>query len=299
MAAFPHVDPTLALEVQSALLAIRDHASSIELNQSLRCDTTSRLAELAVEARTNGLFAGFRSARSYSSVRTKQEVAGFLRRGGLSDDLHCIRGDTLYEDIECPTGYYKVTMEEFDMSCELAGLECKEEHECYCQPCVKAFEVDVYQLQVSDPSMLADLTTSNVTRVTEGCEKMSVCGVVQQTKTIVLHVVDNLERENPTVKVIMHLSDRDVFPEAKPLGAHTYEILWSNKMVEIAIMEVFFDDEQIPESPLRIQVVERNCNVDYEGLSKIPSKNGECECGDATVEIDGKCVDVAIFAIVG
>lgn len=292
MAALPHVDSTLALEVQNALLSIRDHASSIELNQSLRCDTTARIAQLASDARAKGLFTAFRTARSYSEVRTKQEAAGFLRRDSALEDLHCIRGDTLYEDIACPAGYYKVTKEEFDLSCELAGLECKEGYECFCQPCVKAFEVDVYQVQSSDVTMMTGL-------VTEGCQKMTVCGTVQQTKTIVLHIVDNLERQHPKISVVMHLSDKDVYLKATPLGAHMYEILWSHEKVGVGIMEIFFDDQQIPESPLRVQVIERDCDIDFGGKSKSANSNGKCVCGANKFEIDGSCVDVAIFAIVG
>ena len=96
--ALDHVNREVAAEVQAALLALRDHATSLELNKTLRCDTTPEIAELAMAATQSGKLIGFRTARSYDIVRTKQEAAGFLQKND-DGDLHCIRGDTLYDDL--------------------------------------------------------------------------------------------------------------------------------------------------------------------------------------------------------
>ncbi|CAB9509368.1 activated protein kinase catalytic subunit alpha-1 [Seminavis robusta] len=291
VAALDHVDPSVAIEVQEALFAIRDHAMSLEINNSIRCDTTARIAQLAVNATTSGRFVGFRTARSYFQVRTKQEAAGFIQPDkDKAGDLHCIRGDTLYQDIECPTGHYKVTEDEFNRSCELVGLPCKDGYECYCQPCVQAFEVDVYNY-----SSVGETTGKKQ----QGCDKMSLCGEVQQIKEIVLHMFDNLERADPTIHVIMHLTDRDDILKATKLGNHTYEIRWSENKVGVGIVEIFFDGKQIPESPLRVQVVTRDCEIDYSGRGMTVVEDGNCHCGDNTIEVGEECVDVAVFAIVG
>lgn len=310
VAALPHVDPTLAKEVQDALLAIRDHELSISMNDYLRCDTTGRIAELAREATRRGSFVGFRTARSYFQVRTKQEAAGFIRPGTEIGDLRCIRGDTLYQDIECPADHYKVTEEEFDLSCEMAGLSCKDEYECFCQPCIKAYQVDIYQYSNanhSEANLLLDGQTQNSSSANssatgshqQGCAKMSLCGLVEQRHKLVFHMVDNKERDNPEIEIIMHLTDRDVELEATQIGHHLYEIVWSDNRIGVGIMEVFFDGEQIPESPIRAQVIPRDCEADNGVSGMIANSNGECVCGENTVDIGGKCVEMSVFAIAG
>ena len=93
-----HVSQDVSIEVQDALLALRDHATMVEFKKNLRCDTTPELAELALHATQAGMLTGFRNARSYFMVRTKQEAAGFLRKDE-KDKLYCIRGETLYQDV--------------------------------------------------------------------------------------------------------------------------------------------------------------------------------------------------------
>ena len=51
---------------------------------------------------------------------------------------------------------------------------------------------------------MQDSLTRNV-RV-EGCSKMSLCGSVEQAKTIRFRLVDNKKRENAKVEVKMHLA---------------------------------------------------------------------------------------------
>ena len=61
VAALDHVSRDVAKEVQVALLALRDHATSLKLNENLRCDTTPEIAELAFSASQAGLLVGFRT----------------------------------------------------------------------------------------------------------------------------------------------------------------------------------------------------------------------------------------------
>ena len=75
MAALNHVPKDVAEEVQDALIALQSHAKAqtqaeknLPWNPS-RCDTSPELAQLALEAATNGNLAGFRSSRSYFEVR--------------------------------------------------------------------------------------------------------------------------------------------------------------------------------------------------------------------------------------
>lgn len=62
-------------------------------------------------------------------------------------DWQCPRVTTLYQAVKCPEGHYKVPEGQFDQQCELQGLPCPKEkgYSCYCKPCIKAFEVDLFQ----------------------------------------------------------------------------------------------------------------------------------------------------------
>lgn len=75
MAALNHVPKDVAEEVQDALIALQSHAKAhtrVQKNlpwNPTRCDTSPELAELALEAATDGNLAGFRNSRSYFEVR--------------------------------------------------------------------------------------------------------------------------------------------------------------------------------------------------------------------------------------
>ena len=101
VSALPHVDRVVVEEVQQALLALERHANSGEaynkclgelqnvticeelsfpdaFDSEARCDTTKSLAQLALDANQQGELAGFHPARSYFSLLTMLEAAGFL-----------------------------------------------------------------------------------------------------------------------------------------------------------------------------------------------------------------------------
>jgi hypothetical protein len=148
----------------------------------------------------------------------------------------------------------------------LKGLPCAPGRDCYCKPCVNAYEVDIYPLTED----IADFNEENYTKAAaKGCEKMSLCGTVEQTKTIVFHAYDNQEREGATVRAVMHVGAKSEELEVTPINnTWAYEFSWSRSEQVVAILEVYVDDEQIPESPIRVQVVERNCNEEFEGQGK-------------------------------
>jgi hypothetical protein len=77
-----------------------------------------------------------------------------------------------------------------------------------------------------------------------------------------------------------------------------YEFDWSENMVGVGIMEIFVDEQQIPESPIRVQVVQRNCELDYRSHSKTPDSKGTCICDSSTIDLFGKCISSVIFSVV-
>ena len=287
VAALDHVNKDVSREVQEALLSLNEHALSIDHQRNLRCDTTPELAELALQAKTIGLFTEFRTPRSYFGVRTKQHYAGFLHQDSHGD-WTCAHSENLYDGIDCPVGHYKVTEEEFNRACDTIGLPCKEGYECYCQPCIKNFEVDVHQ------HFEGTVFGSNST----GCDKMSMCGTAEQTKEIVLRAIDNVKRDDAEVEVLIHF-DRDtenLDVYKVPGMPFEYEFRWSRKTVGVGIMEVFVNGEQIPESPFRVQVLERQCDLDFPGQGKVSTGDGSCKCSDGSIDFGRNCVSSAVFA---
>ncbi|CAB9502908.1 activated protein kinase catalytic subunit alpha-1 [Seminavis robusta] len=312
VAALTHVNKDVSEEVQEALLAVGKHAKvgkameECELGHpnstafcemqefpdyfdpQARCDTTRELARLAWEGSKVGKWAGFRTSRSYAEPRTMQEAAHLMiqdERGNWK----CGRSEKLYDSIVCPAGHYLKSQRDFDRACEQNGLICKEGYDCYCKPCVKAFEVSVYPVGVnaSDGNKIA------------GCGKMSVCGHVQQKKTITFRAFDNKEREGATLTVKMHDEDDTRNLDVTRINdTFAYEFGWSDDKVGVGIMEIFVDGKQIPESPIRVQVTPRECNEDYSGQGKVPDEYGNCICGSGTLELGDKCVSSAIFFVI-
>src|SRR5210317_349641 len=88
----------------------------------------------------------------------------------LAGDWQCPRVTTLYQAIKCPEGHYKVPEAHFDQQCENMGLPCPADkgYSCYCKPCIKAFEVDLFEY---DPA-----SQTKEQSETQGCSKVTrVC----------------------------------------------------------------------------------------------------------------------------
>jgi hypothetical protein len=318
-AALTHVPKDVAEEVQNALLALGKHAQAAralqdcradltELNGAIcefmsfpmdfdptaRCDTTKSIAELALEASQIGKYSGFRTTRSYFEVRSMQQEAGFISQDERGD-WHCTRATSVYDGITCPPGNYKRSRQEYENGCNRVGLPCKEGYDCFCKPCVKAFEVDVYPYVEGETDYHL---TDYYGDLMGGCEKMSLCGTLEQTKSLTLRAYDNKEREGINMTVLMHVGSRtEHFHLIRLPNTFAYEFVISEKLVGVEIIEISVNDEPIPESPIRVQVVVRDCALDT-GESRVPDTEGTCVCTNNAIEVFGKCVSSIIFFIV-
>ena len=198
----------------------------------------------------------------------------------------------------CPEGHYKRSKEDFEQSCarEKGTIPCKESWDCFCKPCVKAYEVTIYQHEVgTEDAHLVEYFGAE----RKGCAKMSLCGEVEQTKTITFRAYDNKERDGANVRVMMHDEDQSTPLEVKRINdTWAYEFSWTEDQLGVGIMEIFVDDVQIPESPIRVQVIPRNCDVDYRGQGRVPDSVGDCICGNGTIDLSGKCVSSAVFFVI-
>eukprot|EP00594_Rhizosolenia_setigera_P005967 CAMPEP_0178950414 /NCGR_PEP_ID=MMETSP0789-20121207/6639_1 /TAXON_ID=3005 /ORGANISM="Rhizosolenia setigera, Strain CCMP 1694" /LENGTH=1268 /DNA_ID=CAMNT_0020631137 /DNA_START=75 /DNA_END=3882 /DNA_ORIENTATION=- len=303
VAALTSVPDTVATEVQKAMLELSEYAdmktdldtclstcifenncdscgTSLENNST--CNPTIDLVELAAEAKTNGKYSGWRTTLSYVELRNMQEETSFISRDAESGTFQCIRSSKIYDAIVCPPGHFKKSEYDVTYGCNNTGLTCDWKHQCVCTPCVKSFDVDVY------PS----LEPSSI-----GCAKFSVCGTTQQTKPIKFHAIDNKQRDNATVTVILHegVSSKTFNGTLVANETYTYEFSIMLNTVGVAIFEVLVDGEQIPESPLRVQVKDRDCVVDESDIYSIPDVNGTCVCSANSIEINNQCVAMKVF----
>jgi hypothetical protein len=161
--------------------------------------------------------------------------------------------------LECPVDHYKVKQSEFDKQCDKIGLPCPEGYSCYCKPCIKAFEVDVMQVNSEHNS-------------TGGCGKMALCGSARQNQEAKFLIIDNRERDDAVVETKLHAGqETSNLPVTRSAdSSYAYEFTFADNTVGVSILEVFVNGQQIPESPFRVEVTPRDCEEEYPGQGKQP-----------------------------
>jgi len=112
------------------------------------------------------------------------------------------------------------------------------------------------------------------------------CGTLAQNEVLTFTIADNLElghRLNLRVNALEGNDERkiDVVPGPKP---NQYVLPLTSTRVGLLVLQIFHGEEQIDESPLRVQVVYRTCPT-----KQIPNEDGTCRCEDATFSMFGRC----------
>jgi hypothetical protein len=247
-----------------------------------RCDTTPEVAEVALIAKTDGKFVGWRSTLSYMELRNMQEETDFINFDQTTGLNRCIRSAEIYDAIVCPPGHFRKSQDEVNTGCDQPGFfNCTEEgFQCLCSPCVKAFDVALFP---------------EYDETETGCGKFDVCGVVEQTKTLKFYFVDNKARMDPNLAVkILEGSSERVVDSSPAVGkanfTYEFEFHASQSRVGIVIIEIAVDGEQIPESPFRLSVVERDCAFDTGDNLQVANDVGECICATNSINVGGTCV---------
>jgi guanylate cyclase len=311
LGALDFVPSDVSAEVQAAMLALHEHSlvgkaiekclasnttsnttglnsceDLTELAPEARCDTTKEVAEVANRAMTNGGYAGFRTTQSYSDIRAMLQETMLISQDKETKAWRCARATELYKAIACPEGHFKKPEEEVINGCAESGLKCGEGFECVCNPCKKSFDVDVYPLGDS---------AGEGTRL--GCAKLSLCGDTQQRKPLAFRAIDNKNRDGAFLSVTVHDGrDTSVLLVPQEETPNTYEFEISAQQVGILIIEISLDGEQISESPLRVQISERDCDADYDiGDHHRADAYGNCVCDDNTVSLGGSCLPLKIL----
>ena len=90
---------------------------------------------------------------------------------------------------------------------------------------------------------------------------MSLCGEVEQGGQLLFHTQDNLNRDNATVTAQVHFGQatRALTVTKTPGAAYAYHFVFSQNQRGVAILEISVDGVQVPESPWRVEVIERVC----------------------------------------
>ena len=101
---------------------------------------------------------------------------------------------------------------------------------------------------------------------------MSLCGTLEQTKTIHFRAYDNRERDHAELVALIHVGQESRYLPITTVGneSYVYEFDFSHDQRGVGVLEVFINDEQIPESPFRVDVISRDCDTDYPGQNKAP-----------------------------
>jgi len=256
-------------------------------------------------------------------LRNMQVETNFIRRNATSGLQQCIRSSKIYDAIVCPPGHFRRREEEVLAGCEMAGLPCAEGFQCICRPCVKSFDVDVFPV-LDDGSLVrgatdadgkvgGQTTTSSAVATAAsveddeesplGCEKMGLCGSVEQGKAIRFRAVDNKKRPGIGMSVFVHagqsktreIQATPIRPAGNETESFVYEFVISEPNVGVVVLEILADGEQIPESPLRLEVTPRNCAADNDDPLSVAQADGSCSCAANAVDIGGQCVSFAIL----
>ncbi|KAG7367635.1 adenylate and guanylate cyclase catalytic domain containing protein [Nitzschia inconspicua] len=281
VATLSSVPKDVAFEVQGALLEFSKHAHVGQLleecgggcsdsSQTLQdlfpnialCHTTPSLAQLARQTSLDSTLTGFRTAQSYHGLRTMLQDAGFMVQDNRGQ-WQCTRPSNLYEGITCPEGFFKRNENEFLYGCAHEGLSCDEveTYDCFCRPCVKAFDVDVYEMKEGedDPHLVDDYLME-----LPGCEKMEICGTVMQHEYITMRIYDNMLRKDAEVEIIQHSADsRDVLDFKHIEGTYAYEFKVMSPSVQAQVIEILVNGKPIGQSPIRIMILPNDCEAVY------------------------------------
>lgn len=127
-----------------------------------------------------------------------------------------------------------------------------------------AHEVGVFPWTIDGEHVPLNIT------IQSGCNKMGICAAIAQTKEIVFRAHDNQRRHNASVAALIHIGHEEWYLPVKNIDSYVYEFGFVHSTKGVAILEIFVDGIQIPDSPVRVDIEYRDCDVDYPGQRMAP-----------------------------
>lgn len=191
---------TLSTEVGAILSPVQEtclqecFASLSSFGTIRRLDTTPLKALHAYRAHQEARIVGYHTA-TYDTVMSAVATATGAFQEHDTDDYDmspnvsssfsrsshfCVQSTDIADNLTCPPGVFRLPSDQIASSCQDVGLDCYESSPCICNPCVEAFEVEVF------PTDRLDTTNSSSGGVGLGCGKFDICGTVQQTQVLSL-----------------------------------------------------------------------------------------------------------------
>ena len=260
------------------------------------CETTPRRALKAFQGIQDTGVGGFLKPKQNFLVRDIQESTKFL----LKDDLtksSCVRMKNIAEAVACPERHFARSSQDIAQECNRTGLPCYDT-DCICSPCVKASEVDFFAsaadvhpttttAAVNHDDRFQDyqqLLRDTTSMVGLGCAKFSICATVEQEHILHLRAIDNKGRPNVNMTGALLWDDEEESEETFVFDYNIQERIFhanftvSNRRVGQQVLKIRINGDEVPESPYRINIVERNCFADTGDERKEADFGGQCVC---------------------
>ena len=112
--------------------------STVAVSPLVDLDLRKKFAKVLLSIRASdepamlGQYYGWTSPYTYSFVTKQQELLGFI------EDGVCREVNSLYDIVDCPTGFIKVNSQQSAENCNLKGIPCPSAFDCVCYPCTRA-----------------------------------------------------------------------------------------------------------------------------------------------------------------
>lgn len=127
-----------------------------------------------------------------------------------------------------------------------------------------AHEVSVFPWTIDGEHVPLNIT------IHSGCNKMGICAAIPQTKEITFRAHDNQRRHNASLEALIHIGHQEWYLPVNKIDSYVYEFGFNHNTKGVAILEIFVDGIQIPDSPVRVDIEYRDCDVDFPGQRMAP-----------------------------
>lgn len=111
-------------------------ASTLAISPQVDLGTRNRFVAALMSIKSSdesallGRYYGWTSPYTYSFITKQQEQLGFIQEG------KCREVNSLYDIVNCPSGFSQLNSAQASQNCNLKGLRCPSGYDCVCYPCI-------------------------------------------------------------------------------------------------------------------------------------------------------------------